>query len=720
MNKKQYICLMAAGMLMAACSSDEIMSDGSDDNGQTTELSGFTGEITSDLDVLDTEGCDGEDAGETRSTISGGVFSKWSSTDVVSISDGTLFYKYKVSTDTEGANCMFEVVDGNSQFDKNLTGSEKFYAFYPAAAVSGWSGNTVSAMVYTEQDYNENIDDGAMGAYMGTDATVSSDGSHVSFSFKHCCSVVEIDLSSLGVTPKRVSIMSNAKDITSNEWASLAGNIKYDVATKKIVVNSNDATGYSHSTQSNVITLDNVDPNAKVARFYILPVYIPNGLTITVEDTEGNFYTKKTSTPIGNTDAPGISMIESSGATANVTPAKPYYKKINFGAASTATRKGDWMATLPGNVWLHTLSIPGAHDAGTWKLTGSSIANQMSYCQSLDIVGQLEAGVRAFDIRVPYRGLSDAPTTATVNLYHGMVNCNVLFVDAMDYLVSFVKKHPTETVVVISNKEDSKGNAIVSGTNTDETDYSQDANGCAWQKSIRDYLDGTYTVTSTVDNTIEGSRAGYFITDVGQPMRLNNCRGKILFLTRNYYGTTQAATTHVYGGVIRDWKDGKEFPSFDATIYKNNAASVCGIHIQDDYNSSSTSTKESSVKSCLDLSVADNSNKFYINFVSMAKSFSIGGGDAMYPKTNAKTMNSAVASMLNNYTGKTGMMFFDFCGDDTYNGKTLQTKILNQNYKYVFKNRTRKSASTGSGTGAVINGSEEADKSEVFAKPYYR
>lgn len=92
----------------------------------------------------------------------------------------------------------------------------------------------------------------------------------------------------------------------------------------------------------------------------------------------------------------------------------------------------------------------------------------------------------------------------------------------------------------------------------------------------------------------------------------------------------------------------------------------------------------------------------------------------MYPKTNAKTINAAVATMLDSYTGKTGLMFFDFCGDNTYSGKTLQTKILNQNYKYVFKNRTRKSASTGSGTGAVINGSEEADDSEVFAKPYYR
>ena len=140
MNKKKYMYLFAATMLMAACSSDEIISDDNSSNGQNTELSGFTGEITDNLMILESEGCDGEDAGETRSTISNGEFSKWGANDMVSISDGTLFYKYKTASATEGTSCTFEVVDNNSQFDHDLTGSESFYAFYPAAAVSGWNG----------------------------------------------------------------------------------------------------------------------------------------------------------------------------------------------------------------------------------------------------------------------------------------------------------------------------------------------------------------------------------------------------------------------------------------------------------------------------------------------------------------------------------------------------------------------------------------------------
>lgn len=700
MNKKKYMYLFAATMLMAACSSDEIISDDNSSNGQNTELSGFTGEITDNLMILESEGCDGEDAGETRSTISNGEFSKWGANDMVSISDGTLFYKYKTASATEGTSCTFEVVDNNSQFDHDLTGSESFYAFYPAAAVSGWNGAEVSAMVYTEQDYNENIDDGAMGAYMATTGVIG-DNSHVSFSFKHCCSVVEVNLSSLGVTPKRVSLMSN-------DQVSLSGNLKYNIESNTIVVNSNDATGYSYSTQSNVVTLSNVAANATMVRFYILPVYISNGVTITVEDTDGNFYTKTTSTPVGNTEDPGIAMKESNDKTTNVPVAKPYYKKFNFGAARTATRKGDWMATIPGSIWLHTLSIPGSHDAATWKLTGSDPIDQMAYCQSLDIQKQLEAGVRAFDLRVPYIGISSAPTTGTVYLYHGIKDTKVLFKDAMDYLVSFVKNHPTETVVVIVNKENSK--FLLS------TDYSADDNGCTWQKSIRDYVDGTYQDASTVDESITGSRAEYFITDVGQPMQLNNCRGKILFLTRNYYDTTQSGTGNVFGAVIRSWGDNT---SFDATMYKSGAASVCGVYVQDAYGAESTDAKATSVKSCLDLSVADNSTKFYINFVSMAKPYSATSPtDAMYPKTNATTMNSSIATSLNSYTGKTGIMFYDFCGDATYNGDALQTAILNQNYKYVFKGRTRISSSSSNSTGATINGSEYADDSEVFAKPF--
>lgn len=683
---------MAAGIMTTACSNEDFTPSNEGGRNDATIVSDFSGNIGNELDVLDTEGFDGDMANNTRSTITNGEFSSWSTTDIVSISDGTLSYKYKPAT-INGTRCEFGVVDGKNQFDKDLTGNENFYVFYPAAAVSGWNGAKVTSMVYAQQDYTENVDNGAMGAYMATKAKVNED-KHVSFDFNHCCSVVEVNLSTLGVTPKSVSLRSNS-------GVDLAGKIVYDIDNNTITVSANDATDYSYSTRSEVINMQNVAADAKTARFYVLPVMLKGGVTVTVEDTDGNFYTKSTSTDIGNASET-IKVKGPDGKDLAGAAAKPYYKKVNFGAATTA-RKGNWMSTIPGNTWLHGLSIPGTHDAATYNTSTSS-----AQCQSKNFNEQLEAGVRAFDIRVPYIGLSNAPTTATVSIYHGIVNTKVLFKDAMDYLVSYVKKNPTETIIVVVNKENSKPKSLITIGNKSK-DYSQDDNGCAWQKSIRDYVDGTYKDASTVDASITGSRAGYFITDISQPLRLSSCRGKILFLTRNYYGTSQSATSPVYGGVIRNWEDNT---IFDATIYKTNAASVCGIHIQDNYSQSNYNTKQNNIKECLEKSAADFTNKFYFNFVSMVKETGAS------PKDAAKTMNPATVNLLANVSGKTGVMFYDYCMDKNCGGIDLQKAILNQNYKYVFGKRTRVSASKGNGTGVGIAGDEYADGSDVFAKPH--
>lgn len=88
------------------------------------------------------------------------------------------------------------------------------------------------------------------------------------------------------------------------------------------------------------------------------------------------------------------------------------------------------------------------------------------------------------------------------------------------------------------------------------------------------------------------------------------------------------------------------------------------------------------------------------------------------PKDAAKTMNPATVNLLANVSGKTGVMFYDYCMDKNCGGIDLQKAILNQNYKYVFGKRTRVSASKGNGTGVGIAGDEYADGSDVFAKPH--
>ena len=56
--------------------------------------------------------------------------------------------------------------------------------------------------------------------------------------------------------------------------------------------------------------------------------------------------------------------------------------------------QNNWMASLPDNVYISQILIPGAHDAATSGMTLS-----INKTQSKTISEQWDAGVRAFDLR---------------------------------------------------------------------------------------------------------------------------------------------------------------------------------------------------------------------------------------------------------------------------------------------------------------------------------
>ena len=66
MNIKKYMYLMAAGLTMTACSNEDFTSGNGTGDKDVTEVSGFGGNIVDGLDVLDTEGCEGEKAGRLQ------------------------------------------------------------------------------------------------------------------------------------------------------------------------------------------------------------------------------------------------------------------------------------------------------------------------------------------------------------------------------------------------------------------------------------------------------------------------------------------------------------------------------------------------------------------------------------------------------------------------------------------------------------------------------
>lgn len=667
-NRYMYMLAAVLGLGCSACSSDDLAVEGqgaTEGNGATGadgKAVVFTSRIADELEILDEEG--GESTPGTRSVISGGQFTGWTKGDAVSVSDGTLCYGYQVKETTDGTTCSFEVKPGNNEF----TGDDgkTFYAFYPETAITGaagrggWNGSTVKAMVFAEQDYEENMDGGAFGAYMVSEAAPLKNGDAF-FTFHLAASVIEVNLSTLGVTPKSVSVKSNS-------GVSLAGLLKYDCSNRAAAVSTTDKTDYAASTQSEVVTVSNIAADAKLVRFYVLPVQLKGGVIITVQATDGTFYTKTASTTVGTPAEEGLTSIDGlNGATV----CKPYYKKYNFGAASSATRLNNWMATIPGNVPFCQLSVPGAHDAAT----SSILTTGLGKTQSKTIAELLACGVRGFDLRPRYTSISENDITLDkLEIYHGISGTGVKFKDAMATLVEFVQNNPTEALYVRIKKE--KSSSIESYDRTE-----------TWRTSIRTCLGGYYD-------------SGDILGKITSGMTLADCRGKLVVTTDNPYGEG-GAESPVYGGRL-SWNGELTTGGQSTQINHTNSSLAASAYVLDDYKNG-TDAKKPHVESTLSMAASDLGNTWYLCFLNMEDI------------TNAKDMNPYVKGLLGSSSGRTGFVFYDYCGDNSssYGGADLNNAIIGQNHKYVYNNRSRVHMPTG--TGVNVDGNEAADESEVYS-----
>ncbi|MCK6589454.1 MAG: phosphatidylinositol-specific phospholipase C domain-containing protein [Polyangiaceae bacterium] len=107
----------------------------------------------------------------------------------------------------------------------------------------------------------------------------------------------------------------------------------------------------------------------------------------------------------------------------------------------------DWMGLLNGIIRrrpITRLVIPGTHDSGAYMEADTP----MVQAQTLSIADQLDAGVRALDLRVGKAWFSN-----TYWLFHGIVNLDVSVQSAIDDIVQFLTANPTETVIIMLKQE---------------------------------------------------------------------------------------------------------------------------------------------------------------------------------------------------------------------------------------------------------------------------
>lgn len=666
------LSVIATALVVGACGNDELT--------DSPVRTSHSGEEATDGDVrfgaiiasnLFVEPEEGESAGSNVRRVAyntaTGKISQWFDNDQISISDGVLSYTYQASA-TEGSGCSFTSITSNSFTTEEAEAEEnEFDAFYPAAAVLGWNNGTVTTMIYTDQDYTENVEgSGVMGPYMAAHTTTTDGGRNAHFEFMNIASVIDVNIADLGLSGKVKSV-----SVYANNQVSIAGKMQYNTGSNRITVPTSDATGYSYSTQSETVTVSEINKTAAeagVVRFFVLPIKIVGGVTITIRMEDGSYYSKHTTNDVGNSTETDLSQTGVSGGTI----VRPYYKKYNFGAYNQeGITKNDWMGTIPGNIKFNFLSIPGTHDAAT-----SSCTSQTDYtvCQDFSIAEQLQKGCRAFDLRPYYN-------SSTLEIYHGTYGTGVTLNDALAAISDFLNSHTTETVfVLIHQEEGSSGNVD-------------------WQNRVWNCVNG---YTSKIANRGWGGN-------------LNPCRGKMVVIFRDNY--TGGTNTGDLGCGKVGW--GSSFNAKTIMVgTSSNTNSGYTLYYQDEYGTTDSSTKLGNLENMLTNYIAANENNANYTYVNNTNIAGTSFFNLIPIKTLAKNVNTAVlgSSVFTSHNGRFGIMMTDFLFSSEQKGDEMYNLIRNQNYKYVYTKRTRHTTASGTDTGVPVSGDEVADDGEVYVK----
>ncbi len=101
----------------------------------------------------------------------------------------------------------------------------------------------------------------------------------------------------------------------------------------------------------------------------------------------------------------------------------------------------DWMGDLPGDLLISELSVPGTHE------TMARFGGPAPRCQTLTLDRQLNAGLRAFDIRLRH-------IENVFAIHHAGYFQNAFFGDdVLQVFVDFLAAHPTETIFMRVKRE---------------------------------------------------------------------------------------------------------------------------------------------------------------------------------------------------------------------------------------------------------------------------
>ncbi len=267
-----------------------------------------------------------------------------------------------------------------------------------------------------------------------------------------------------------------------------------------------------------------------------------------------------------------------------------------------------WMGYLvaENDALLSAITIPGTHDSGTSGLNSLTA----SWCQSMTIQQQIEAGIRFLDIRL-------VPEGQDFRIWHGDYEegkTNVMFSDVIDVCRTFLGNHGSECIVM----------SIKNEHNTPDTAFEQQ-------------LQALYANTPRPGVPVVNGPSDRLFHTAGTVPTLSQAKGQIVVFRRYAHVVGTDAGIDATIGWPNDDKTsqptGGPVPMMIQDVYKMRFANQGDVKWRDH------------VLDFLDKAVADptTSGTWWLNFTSTS-----GGG---LPKTFAAEVNELFTDWLEKQIG---------------------------------------------------------------------
>ncbi|MCV3743552.1 hypothetical protein OF377_01450 [Ureaplasma sp. ES3154-GEN] len=269
----------------------------------------------------------------------------------------------------------------------------------------------------------------------------------------------------------------------------------------------------------------------------------------------------------------------------------------------------DWMAQIPNNRSIFSLSIPATHDSTMYSYSGiyGFFGQEYALTQAYNFRDQLRLGIRGFDLRMQNDG----------RLVHGIVPSKQTLDDAMRDVTTFLAKHPSEFVIIRIKDEN---------FNVNKDYYARQANA-EYQRVLNKYRNYLYNPNGLQKWQLKNT----------SNFNVESFRGKVIFLNHWHHIVNQDLT----GGFL-----------YDNVVDRRNT-------LQDNYDGINDPNHKAQI---VQRFMQKTNNRpydeelFYLNFMSYAS--------RTRPFVSSRDVNPLMTRYLKtqNALGSLGIVFMDFPG----------------------------------------------------------